>query len=47
MFIQARGAMIFLTGVLSLLVFDHDEKLSQFGDQDGSGKNVLAVTRIT
>ncbi|CAG5135470.1 unnamed protein product [Candidula unifasciata] len=31
---KARGAICFIVGVISLLVFDHDEKLSQLGKDD-------------
>ncbi|KAH9513268.1 hypothetical protein Btru_034511 [Bulinus truncatus] len=31
---KARGAVIFLVGIVALLVFDHDEKLTQMSEQD-------------
>ncbi|CAL1532421.1 unnamed protein product [Lymnaea stagnalis] len=33
---KARGAIFFIVAVISLLVFDHDEKLSHMGDHDNN-----------
>ena len=31
---QMRGALCFLVAVISLLLFDHDERLDHLGDHD-------------
>lgn len=33
-FIQTRGAIFFLVAVITLLLFDHDEKLDHLGDHE-------------
>ncbi|BFZ02223.1 hypothetical protein BsWGS_05262 [Bradybaena similaris] len=37
---KARGAICFLVAVISLLVFDHDEKLGHLGKDDSTGENI-------
>lgn len=34
LFIQTRGAIFFLVAVITLLLFDHDEKLDHLGDHE-------------
>ncbi|KAI8774917.1 zinc transporter 5 [Biomphalaria glabrata] len=37
---KARGAVIFLVGIVALLVFDHDEKLTQMADSDNNAESI-------
>ncbi|XP_059155372.1 proton-coupled zinc antiporter SLC30A5-like isoform X2 [Physella acuta] len=43
---KARGAIFFIVAVLSLLVFDHDEKLSQMGDHENESIHHNILTHI-